>query len=158
MFIVVAYGMPYSTREMPPDNRQMRRYDIVTRTWEDNHAFDAESHYRYEVTDVPELTPLQRFLSRTCYNPNVASKAKWTRVGDFDADALIAAVRKGLEHDDDIIQQWFCADEVLQLLSSATSWNETLLAVEAIGGGHEVMPEVDAYANRVLAGADHHCP
>jgi hypothetical protein len=77
----------------------------------------------------------------------------WERVGNYDPDAMVAVVERGLVNDDDIIQQWFDKSDVLNLLRSATNWNETLLAVEAIGGGHEDTPEVAAYVKRVLPNA-----
>ena len=140
-------------KEKPPNIKQVRRREIVLRTWEDEHLFDSDSHYRYFADDVPTLTSFQRFLTRTFYNPVVPFCAEWQRVGNFDAKDLIAAVQVGLNHDDDIIQQWFDGSDVLKLLRTAKNWADILLAVEAIGGGHEDTPEVAAYVKRVLPNA-----
>jgi len=150
MHIVVTRGLPYTMKERPPNIEKLRRHEIALRTWEDEHLFDSNSHFRYFADDVPELTSFQRFLTRTFHNPVVPLCAKWRRVGDFDVKDLIAAVRKGLDHDDDIIQQWFDGANVVKLLKSAANWDEILLAVEAIGGGHEDTAEVAAYVKRVL--------
>ena len=153
MFVYVTHGVPLILKEKPRDNKQLRRREIATRTWENEHLFDAESHYQYAASNVPELTPFQGFLARTIYNPVVPLSGKWRRVGDFDASDLLTAVQVGLDHDDDIIQQWFDASDVLELLDAAKSWDETLLAVEAICGGHEDTPKVAAYVKRVLPNA-----
>lgn len=114
------------------------------------HLFDSESHYKLEVSGIPEVTPIQRFLSRTIYNPVVTISAKWQRVGEFKKEELIKAVKKGLKTDDDCIQQCFGPKEIFKFIKAAQGWDELLLAAEAIGGGHESLPEVANYVDRVL--------
>lgn len=150
MYIYVIHGMPLTMQERPAAIDKVRRHEVITRAWEDQHLFDQNSHYRYFADDVPEISSLQSFLARTIYNPVVRVHAEWRRVGDFDQKELIAAVKKGLDHDDDIIQQWFDKNEVMKLLYVANSWDEVILAVEAIGGGHGDTSAVAAYIKRVL--------
>lgn len=150
MFILVTDGMPCAVKEMPPNEQSASRLAVVSRFWEQQHLFDSKSRYRCIPVDVPLLTPIQRFLAWTFYNPVIPFHGEWVRVGDFDRNDLTAAVKSGLEHDDDIIQQWFEADDVLKLLNAADGWDEVLLAVEAIEGGHEVNEEVAAYVKRIL--------
>lgn len=61
-------------------------------------------------------------------------------------------VERGLERDDDIIQQWFDADDILKLLNAAKSWEEMVLAVDSICGSHEVDAAARQYAESVLGG------
>jgi hypothetical protein len=151
--VVVTHGFPYTMKDRPANIEKLRRHQIILRTWEDEHLFDAYSHYRHFPDDVPLITPFKRFLTRTLYNPVVPLRAEWRRVGESKMEELIAAVKKGLDHDDDIIQQWFDGPDVIKLLTAATCWDEILLAVEAIGGGHEDTRDVAAYVKRVLPGA-----
>lgn len=150
MFIYVTYGMPLAEKEMPKNLFGWRRHDVLTKSWEDEHLFDSESHYMLEVTNIPELTPFQRFLARTIYNPVVPISANWQRVGEFNREDLIKAVEKGLETDDDCIQQWFEGKEIVQLLRAAKDWEELLLAAEAITGAHESELEVAEYVDQKL--------
>ena len=153
MYVVVTHGLPYTMKVLPPNIERLRRHEIVLRTWDDEHLFDVDSHYRYFAENVPSVTPFQLVLTRTFYNPVVRLRAEWRRVGDFNQEDLIAAVEKGLAHDDDVIQQWFDGADVIKLLTAANNWPEILLAVEAIGGGHEDIREVAAYVKRVLPNA-----
>ena len=75
---------------------------------------------------------------------------QWERIGDYDPSALIQTVRRGLETDDDIIQQWFEGSEVIKLLESAQSYAQMLLAVRAICGEHETEPDVLTYVEQIL--------
>lgn len=149
-YIVVQHGMPYSADEMPPRIERLTRADIMREIWAVSHVFDSLSHYRYDTPATPTFSTAARFLARTIYNPFEPIQCDWTRIGDYSADALIAAVERGLQHDDDIIQQWFGADDVLKLLRAAQTWDQMLLAVEAVGGSHEVYPDVAKYAESVV--------
>ena len=150
MYIYVTHGLPLTMAERPADIEKVWRSEIVIRSWEQEHLFDSTSRYRCVADDVPALTAWQRFLVGTFYNPRVPLRAEWRRVGDFAIEDLVAVVREGLEHDDDIIMQWFDGPEIIKLLESAGDWEEILLAVEAIGGGHEDTPAVADYVKRVL--------
>ncbi len=142
--------MPRTVKEMPRNNESASRLAIVSRFWEREHLFDSESRYRRLPADAPVVTPFQRFLTWTIYNPVVPFHGEWVRDGGFDRNDLIAAVKSGLEHDDDIIQQWFDAADILKLLNAANGWDEILLAVEAISGGRETTEKVAAYVKRIL--------
>lgn len=150
MYIYVTHGLPMLESERPPDIRAANRLGIMNRYWENEHLFDSTSRYRCVADESPELTALQKFLAFTVYNPVVPLRAEWRRVGDFALEDLVAVVREGLDHDDDIITQWFDGPQVIKLLRNADDWEEVLLAVEAIGGAHEVKPAVADYVKRAL--------
>lgn len=150
MFVVVTHGLPYAVTKMPPSIKKLRRREIILRTWEDECVFDSESHFQYIASKVPTISSFQRFLAKTIHNPVVPFTAELQRIGDFRQIDLLAAVKRGLDRDDDIIQQWFEGTDVVRLLTCASNWNEILLAVDAIGGGHEDSVDVAAYVNRVL--------
>ena len=150
MFVVVTHGLPYAVTEMPPSIKRLRRHEIILRTWEDECVFDCESHFRYVASTVPTISSFQRFLAKTIYDPVVPFTAELQRISDFRQKDLVAAVKKGLDRDEDIIQQWFEGTDVIKLLTRASNWNEILIAVDAIGGGHEDSVDVAAYVNRVL--------
>jgi len=63
---------------------------------------------------------------------------------------IIAEVEKGLEKDDDIIQQWFDAEEVLKLLRSARTFDEMLDRVECVRGGFEADERLRKIVRKVL--------
>lgn len=149
-YIVVQHGMPYTANEMPPRIERLTRADIMQEIWTASHVFDSSYHYCYETPTIPTFSPAARLLARTIYNPSVSIQTEWDRIGNYSADALIAAVDRGLQHDDDIIQQWFGAGDVLELLCAADSWDKMLLAVEAVGGSHEVYPDVARYVESVF--------
>ena len=150
MFVVLTHGLPYAVSEMPLSIKKLRRHEIILRTWEDEFVFDSESQFRYVASVMPSISPFQRFLAKTIYNPVIPFTAELQRICDFRQDDLVAAVKKGLDRDDDIIQQWFEGKDVVKLLTCASNWNEILIAVDAIGGGHEDSVDVAAYVNRVL--------
>lgn len=150
MYVYVTHGMPLTTVDRPRNIEALRRHEIMLRTWEDEHLFDEDSHYRRVPTSVPTTTPLQRVLAHTFYNPVVSIRAEWKRIGDFAPEEVVSAVKARLDGDDDIVQQWFDGSSVLKLLTAAAGWGELVLAVEAIGGGHQDTPEVADYVKRVL--------
>ena len=148
-YIVVEFGIPRAVSSLP-DVRRMNRLAILGRTWEHVHAFDSSSRYRWQVVDPPHVGMFSRLLAHTIYNPMVDVQSEWLRCGDYKSADLISLVTDGLTQDDDIIQQWFCAEEVTRLLMCANSWNEMVLAVEAIGGSHEVDSQASKYVERIL--------
>ena len=150
MFVVVTHGLPYTKNALPQPITKLRRRELIRRSWEGDRVFDSESQYRYIPTIVPGVSRLQAFLAKTFYNPVVPIEAKLEKTDSFRLADMVDAVRIGLQQDDDIIQQWFTGKEIIRLLESSKDWDETLLAVEAIGGGHEDTPKVAAYVDRVL--------
>jgi hypothetical protein len=153
-YIVVDFGAPHVADSLP-NCAPRNRLAVIERTWEDVHAFDGQSRYRVDADHVPKFGTIARILAYSFYNPmlRVPVDANWTRCGQYQKSDLVSLVMKGLEHDDDSIQQWFGGDEVVKLLENAQSWDDTLLAVEAICGAHEGNSEVLNYVERVLGQA-----
>ena len=149
-YIVVEFGIPHVADALPEHSR-WNRLALLARTWEQSFAFDANSQYRLAVTDPPKYGLIPRMLAHTIYNPSVDVGSEWLRYGDYDKAMLINLVSKGLEHDDDVIQQHFAGNDVLKLMSAADSWNDMTLAVEAIGGSNAACTEVRDYIQSVLA-------
>ena len=148
-YVIVECGMPHVAPELPRFDGRMTRRSILERGWEDSHAFDGAYSYQV-VADPPEISWFAKVLAYSTYDPLVPVAAQWNRSGSYEKCALIGLVADGLEHDDDIIQQWFSADHVLRLLNAANCWDEMLLAVEAICGSHEVDPSVERYVLATL--------
>jgi hypothetical protein len=147
-YIVLEHGVPRVVDSLWP--LEVDRLAVVKRVWEHCKAFSADSRYELVVTDVPQITPLQRMLAYTIYNPSVDLTATWTRVSDRLTSDFLDAVRAGLAQDDDVITQWFGSDEVMNLLESASSWDELVLAVRCICGEHETNRTASAYVKRIL--------
>jgi hypothetical protein len=148
-YIVVEFGAPHAVDKLSEIVR-MSRLAILSRTWEHAHAFDENTRYRWQVLDPPQIGWFSRFLTHSIYNPTVDVRSEWLPCGAYSSADLISLVTDGLAHDDDIIQQWFGAEEVIRLLTCAKSWHEMVLAVEAIAGSHEVDAEVSKYVAQVL--------
>ena len=148
-YIVVQHGYPHVADVLPVYDR-LSRLAVLARTWEHQHAFDESSRYALTLDHEPVTNICQRVLAHTIYNPSVAVSAKWSRVGESQIPDIIALVEDGLQRDDDIIQQWFGASEVIQLLKAASNWDELATAVSCIGGAHEVDDKARRYVAKVL--------
>ena len=147
-FIVIEDGIPRVADELPPV--RVYRYCLIRRSWEDSHAFNQDSEYRISVVDPPPIGPFAKFLAYTIYNPVVPDVGEWTVCGKYDPNAVLTFVEAGLEHDDDIIQQWFDADEVMKLLRAGDSYSNMVLAVRTICGEHETHDDVRRFMESVL--------
>lgn len=115
-------------------------------------AFDETSQYRLSVSDAPNYSPISRFLARTIYIPRVDLKCEWTFWGHYEKATIVELIGAGLKDDDDIIQQWFDADNVLRLLKGATSFDELVVAVQCVGGQHEDDEDSLQYVLRMIPG------
>jgi hypothetical protein len=146
--ILVECGMPQLVDELP--TMKPNRLGVIGRFWEHVHAFDSAHEYAYRVANPPKFNWLQVALAHVAYSPREHLRGEWVRVGPYRKEALIDYVSQGLEVDDDIIQQWFGASSVLRLLQAASTFDEMLLAVHAVCGGHEVSSETLAYVERIL--------
>ena len=147
-YIVVEQGSPHVTIELP--RYRPNRLGVLNRFWERIDAFDENSHYRLSVGDVPSYGLLNRVLTRTLWSPKVELNTEWVRCGEYNKAVLVALVSAGLAHDDDIIQQWFGARDVLQLLAAADSCSDMVVAVNCICGAHETNQQARHYVGRVL--------
>lgn len=148
MFIVTEYGVPHVTKEL-----RAYRPDCLSAmkiSWSHCKAFDAESRYEPKPNGMPSFSVLQRILAHTIYNPSSRIQVDWQVAGESSLAEIIAEVEKGLEKDDDIIQQWFGADDVLKLLRSACTFDEMLDRVECLCGGFELDDRLREIVDDVL--------
>ena len=135
MFIVTDYGIPYLADSLQTYGTS--RLGVIKRDWERSKAWDRASKYILDPVEEIRFSVIQRVLAHTVYDPVVAIQCDWQEVGACNLQEIIAEVELGLESDDDIIQQWFCADDVLTLLRSATTFEEMCDRVECVRGGFE---------------------
>ncbi len=150
-FIFIYRGVPCVMDELPSWDR-ICALSLLSHCWESAFAFDIERSYTVRVSDVPELGFWRKLLARTIYNPMSSCEinGEWVPQGDCDLKQIVSLIRDGLEHDDDIIQQWFGADDIIRLLEEADSYDNMVIAVDAICGGHEVNDQTRCYVDNVL--------
>ncbi len=148
-YIMLSSGAPYTVESL--DNIfTTTRLGMIYKTWERLEAFDEHGHYKIIISNQPIFSPLQKFLASTCYNPMEKTKVKWERIGDYNRKYLIDTVRRELETDDDIIQQWFEGPDVMKLMESSKTFEEMMLAVGGICGKHESDKQVLEYVELIL--------
>ena len=147
-FVLVQCGIPRVVTELP--DVAPNRLGVIGRFWEREHAFSATHEYAYQVVEPPVFNWFQTALAHLLYNPRISVNGKWVQAGPYSKQQLIEHVQRGLEADDDIIQQWFGASHVIRLLEAANSFDEMLTAVDAVCGGHEVNTDTLSYVKRVL--------
>ncbi len=149
MYVVVEHGVPHVARELRPF--QPNRLAAMQATWLHCKAFDADSRYELKAHEEPSFSALQRILAHTFYNPSAGIQVEWRIVGESSLAGIVVEVEKGLKKDDDIIQQWFGADDVLKLLRSATTFDEMLDRVECVCGGFDVDERLRKIVDDVLS-------
>jgi hypothetical protein len=149
MFIVIHYGCPHveDSLEHPVGLNWLA---IIRRSWAHCFAFDAQQRYRSVPSREQKISWWQQLLARSFYNPVTDITRRWEPSGGYALAEIVALVEKGLETDDDVIQQWFGADDVMKLLRSATTFDEMVDAVDCICGGFENDPRLQAIVDRVL--------
>ena len=146
--ICVWGGAPGVVEALPEMNPS--RLGVLGKSWESVHAFSSAAEYAYHVANPPTFNRLQVLAAHTIYNPRVSVSGEWRAIGPYTRARVLELVKTGLQHDDDIIQQWFGADEVLRLLEAADSFDEMIVAVDAIGGGPETNDQTAGFVRRVL--------
>ncbi len=146
--ITITSGAPAIVRSFP--EFKPTRLAVMKRFWMTEHLFSSTAEYRYQVDDAPSFNWLQVVGAHTIYDPTEQLAGAWREAGPYSKAKIVTLVEEGLAHDDDIIQQWFNGDEVMQLLSATANYDELLLAVDAICGGHEVNADTAALVKRVL--------
>ena len=57
---------------------------------------------------------------------------EWHSTGESKLAEIVSEVEKGLEKDDDIIQQWFSGEQVMTLLRSANTFEEMVDRVRCV--------------------------
>src|SRR5262245_57944484 len=139
-YIVTEYGNPHVAAQLT--TFQPDRLAAMKATWTHCKAFDATSRYQLQPRIVPTFSAWQRILAHTIYSPLTDIQLDWNVTGECSLAEIVSEVEKGLEKDDDIIQQWFGADDVLKLLRSASTFAEMVDRVECVCGGFEVHPRL----------------
>jgi hypothetical protein len=147
-FIVIEEGAPRIEATLPAV--RANRLGVMGRFWERLSAFDSGHEYRVAVANVPNYGWFAKALAYTVYNPVVPLTCEWTACGRYDPKAVLALIEAGLQRDDDIIQQWFDADQVMRLLRAADSYAAMVLAVRCTCGEHETSDEARRFAESVL--------
>jgi hypothetical protein len=148
MYVYVNRHELSAVAELP--DHTPNRLAVIGRFWEYEHAFSATHEYAYRVTNPPTFNWMQVLGARLGYNPSEPVKGNWVEVGPYDKDKLTEYVRAAVTLDDDIIQQWFDGDEVMKLIASENSFDDVLLAVDAICGRHESNADTLAYVERIV--------
>lgn len=149
MFITIEHGIPFVESSLS-ERGPMSRLALIKRTWTRSWAFDAQRRYRCVPSHEQEVSLLERMLAHTVYNPKTNVMCRWEANGPCDLSVIVAEVERGLESDDDCIQQWFDAEDVLKLLRSATTFDEMVDAVRCVCGDFESDPRLEAIVERVL--------
>ena len=148
MYIVIQYGIPHVSEELKPFTPN--RLAAINATWKNCKAFDATSRYEARPDEAPSFTSLQRFLAHTVYNPETSILVDWHAYGECSLGEIVSEVEKGLERDDDIIQQWFGGDKVMTLLRSAKTFEEMVDRVRCVCGEFEVDQRLQKIVESVL--------
>lgn len=149
MFIVIEFGVPHVTDSLET-SRHLNRLSVMKRTWLRCFAFDAHQTYRRLPSDEPSFGVIQRLLARVCYNPPTEVVTRWEPAGRYDLADIVSEVERALATDDDIIQQWFDADDVLKLLRSAETFDQMADAVRCVCGEFETDVRLRGIVDSVL--------
>src|SRR5436190_1392697 len=110
MFIVTEFGIPHVADSLN-EPRRLSRLALIKRSWQHCFAFDVHQRYKRIPTREPAIGLVQSLLAHLIYNPETDITARWEPSGSYALSDIITEVEKGLANDDDIIQQWFEADD-----------------------------------------------
>lgn len=122
----------------------------MRRGWQHSFAFDTRQRYRCVPSHQPEIGAVQRLLAHLIYNPVTDVTTQWEPSGSYVLSDIIAEVERGLQTDDDGIQQWFGADDVLKLLRSATTFEDMVDAIRCVCGEFESDSRLRAIVDSIL--------
>ena len=148
MFILTSFGVPGLAESLLP--LRPNRKAALAKTWLRCKAFDESSRFEPVPEKAPEFSGLQRFLTHTFYNPREKTEILWRRTGDCQLSEIRSEIREGLQHDDDVIQQWLGAKDIIILLDSATTFRRMIDVVRCINGEFETDPELQRLMADVL--------
>jgi hypothetical protein len=149
-FIMILDGVPSVTAELPA--YPLSRLHVMDRSWEHWKAFDGVSRYEARSKQQPTYSIWQRILARVIYNPHAGFGVTWEAHGACNLGEIVDEVEKGLETDDDVIQQWFSSEEVLKLLRSAKTFDEMVDRVKCVCGEFEGDERLMKLVEEVLNG------
>jgi len=149
MFIVVVYGMP-SVVESLDGGTRMNTLAVMAETWTQCYAFSSTTRYVGAPNKRVYFGWFTRALAHTIYNPVTDITREWRESGGYDMSEIFDLVERGLEKDDDIIQQWFGADDVMKLLRSATNFDELCDRIRCVCGEFETDRRLKAIVDSTL--------
>jgi hypothetical protein len=149
MFIVTEFGTPSASNSLD-ESAPLNRLAVLRQGWQHCFAFDAHQRYRCVPSHQPEIGTVQKLLAHVIYNPTTDVTTRWEPTGGYALSDIVAEVEQGLRTDDDGIQQWFGADDVLKLLRSARTFEEMVDAVRCVCGGFESDSRLRAIVDSVL--------
>ena len=136
MYIVLEFGIPSVCEELSRGER-MNTLAVMAETWKQGYAFSSEIRYVCVPSKKVRIGWFRQILAHTVYNPWTDVKTEWQESGSYCITEIVGLVESGLADDDDIIQQWFGADEVLKLLRSANTFAELCDRVRCVCGEYE---------------------
>ena len=149
MYIVVQDGMPSVVKSLDTGTR-MTTLAVMAETWKYCYAFSAKVRYVGAPSRDVRFSWFKRALAHTIYNPWTDVINEWRESGEYTIPEILALVERGLEKDDDIIQQWFGADEVMKLLRSAKTFDELCDRVRCVCGEFETDERLKGVVESIL--------
>ena len=149
MYIVIEYGMPRVVESLDSGTR-MTTLAVMAETWKQCYAFSPKARYVGAPSKNIRFSWFKRALAHTIYNPWTEVMNEWRESGEYRISEILALVERGLEKDDDIIQQWFGAEEVMQLLRSATTFDELCDRVRCVCGEFETDERLKGVVESIL--------
>ena len=75
---------------------------------------------------------------------------EWHSTGESNLAEIVSEVEKGLEKDDDIVQQWFSGEQVMTLLRSANTFEEMVDRVRCVCGEFEADQRLQKIVELIL--------
>jgi hypothetical protein len=148
MFVVTENGFPHVTEGLKPF--RPNRLAVMGKAWSGSKAYDGNSRWQPKNLDLPSYNLFQRFLAHTFHNPKTDLEIPWEITGECTLTEIVSDVERGLEKDDDIIQQWFSADEVLKLIRSANTFDEMVDRIRCVCGEFEADERLRKIVKAVL--------
>lgn len=100
-------------------NRPLYVLDSIDRLW----------RVKQIVPEKP-LTWLRLLLARTVYNPRVRVTLKVEEMNTKDRAKFIAAIRKCVKVDDDVVKQWSSEKAILNALKGKSRFKEIVSALK----------------------------
>jgi len=153
IYIITEDGFPHVANELNPYSPN--RLAAASATWNHCKAFDGEKKYEAVPEKQIKLTLFQKFLAHTIYNPSANISVGWKESGTCELKEIRDEIKKGLEADDDIIQQWFDAGDVIKLIESTDSFDGLVDRIRCVCGEFEVDERLRKIVDSVLGTPNH---
>ena len=132
MYIIIEYGAPHLSNELTESTPN--RLAIMTKSWENCYAFDKDFEYTLKPSQNKTFSLLDKLLAHTFYNPKEDIKYVWQKEGAFKLEKAKNLILKGLEEDDDIIQQHLDGKSIIALMEKAIDFKSLQKTIAIICG------------------------